>query len=237
MPPANDLPHEQDTWRAECYAVQARPSLHDPLAWRYNCSIARRDPQPAKHSPARCGPMGPYSRSPLAVEPVLEVGSFGARHCGGIARRAFLQAGALALGGLALPARTIAAEAAKAKSIVGQVVWLWGGPSQLDTFDPKPHAPTAYRGPFSTIGTRTPGVRFCELLPRLAQLSHRVTSLSATSNRNPCADHHSWPPRSGCAAPRLTARAISAEFRVHRRSPSRRLGASAVHFHEPRPRG
>ena len=39
-----------------------------------------------------------------------------------------------------------------AKAVI--LLWLWGGPSQLDTFDPKPHAPLDYRGPFATIPTR-----------------------------------------------------------------------------------
>ena len=116
---------------------------------------------------------------------LLEIGSFAGRDCQGVSRRAFLQAGALALGTLAMPSRGVASEAARARSIV--VVWLWGGPSQLDTFDPKPHAPAAYRGPFSTIGTRTPGVRFCELLPKLADRSDRFSLVRA--NRNLNADH------------------------------------------------
>ena len=53
-----------------------------------------------------------------------------------------------------------------AKSTV--FVWLWGGPSHLDTFDPKPDAPYVYRGPYATVPTRTAGVRFSELVPKLA---------------------------------------------------------------------
>jgi hypothetical protein len=49
---------------------------------------------------------------------------------------------------------------------------LWGAPSHLDTFDPKPDAPAEVRGPFTSIPTRTPGLRFTELLPRLASCSH-----------------------------------------------------------------
>jgi hypothetical protein len=62
------------------------------------------------------------------------------------------------------------------------LVWLWGAPSHLDTCDPKPHAPAEYRGPFATIATRTPGVRFSELLPRLAARSDRFSLVR--SNRN-----------------------------------------------------
>jgi uncharacterized protein (DUF1501 family) len=124
-------------------------------------------------------------RRGLCIEPVLEIGGFTARHCQGVTRRAFLQAGAMTLGTVALAPRAQAAEAARARSVV--LVWLWGGPSQLDTFDPKPHAPAAYRGPFATIGTRTPGVRFCELLPKLAQRSDRFSLVR--TNRNLSADH------------------------------------------------
>jgi len=72
---------------------------------------------------------------------------------------------------------------AKAKSVI--LLWLWGGPSQLDTFDPKPNAPLEYRGPFGTIPTRTPGVRFTELFPKLAQTSNQfavIRSLHTQSN-------------------------------------------------------
>jgi hypothetical protein len=62
------------------------------------------------------------------------------------------------------------------------LVWLWGAPSHLDTFDPKPNAPVDFRGPFSTIATRTPGVRCTELLPRLAARSHRYTLLRSNQN-------------------------------------------------------
>lgn len=51
---------------------------------------------------------------------------------------------------------------------------LVGGPSQLDSFDPKPDAPAEVRGPFRSIATRTPGLRLCEHLPRLADRLDRV---------------------------------------------------------------
>ena len=73
-----------------------------------------------------------------------------------------------------------AAEAPKAKSIL--LVWLGGGPSHLDLFDPKPKAPAEYRGPFATIATRTPGVRFTELLPRLAARSDKYSLIRSNVN-------------------------------------------------------
>jgi hypothetical protein len=75
-----------------------------------------------------------------------------------------------------------AAESPKAKSVL--LIWLGGGPSHLDLFDPKPNAPAEYRGPFSTIATRTPGVRFTELLPKLAARSHRFSLTRSNVNHH-----------------------------------------------------
>jgi uncharacterized protein (DUF1501 family) len=108
---------------------------------------------------------------------MLEVGSFRARVCQGIGRRAFLRAGLLAPFAWGLPAK---AATKKAKSVI--LVWLWGAPSHLDTCDPKPGAPAEFRGPFSTIATRTPGVRFSELLPKLAARSDRFTLMRSHKN-------------------------------------------------------
>jgi hypothetical protein len=105
---------------------------------------------------------------------MLDIGSFRSRTCAGITRRAFVRAAASVPVALGLPAPSgeAAAEAPrKAKSVL--VVWLTGGPSHIDTFDPKPNAPDQYAGPFAPIATRTPGVRFSELLPRLAARSDR----------------------------------------------------------------
>ncbi len=97
-------------------------------------------------------------------------------------RRAALQVGASLALGLSWADRLRAAPD-KAKSIL--LLWLWGGPPHLDTFDPKPDAPLEFRGPFAAIPTRTPGLRFSELFPQLAALSHRfavIRSLHAQSN-------------------------------------------------------
>ncbi|MBL8794506.1 MAG: DUF1501 domain-containing protein [Planctomycetia bacterium] len=111
---------------------------------------------------------------------MLNIGSFPTRVCQGINRRTFLQAGLTAPFALGLPACNVAAEAAKAKSVL--LVWLWGAPSHLDTFDPKPNAPAEFRGPFSTIATRTPGVRVTEVLPKLAARSHKYTLIRSHKN-------------------------------------------------------
>jgi uncharacterized protein (DUF1501 family) len=96
--------------------------------------------------------------------------------CSGLTRRELLQAAGTGLFGLSLP-KVWAAEAAqpvrkaRAKSVL--FVFLFGGPSQLETFDMKPDAPSAIRGPFRPITARTPGLRICEHLPLLAQGSDR----------------------------------------------------------------
>ena len=86
-------------------------------------------------------------------------------------RRNMLKAGLAGLAGLSLPellqTRAIAAEAGKPmshKSVI--LLWMTGGPSQIDTWDPKPQRPYNNRGPFAPISTALPGVVICEHLPK-----------------------------------------------------------------------
>lgn len=100
---------------------------------------------------------------------MIHLGAFPAQVGARLGRRSFLSlAAGLPLASLA--GNALAAGAGRAKSVI--FVWLWGAPSHLDTFDPKPGAPAEYRGPFASIDTRTPGVRFTELVPRLAARSN-----------------------------------------------------------------
>ncbi|GDY08225.1 hypothetical protein LBMAG52_17110 [Planctomycetia bacterium] len=95
-------------------------------------------------------------------------------------RREFLRVGASALGGLSL-ADLLAARAAAGTSVVSELptsvilFWMWGGPSQIETFDPKPNAPSEYRGPFRPIATSVPGIEICELFPQLAKIADRYS--------------------------------------------------------------
>jgi hypothetical protein len=74
--------------------------------------------------------------------------------------------------------RGLAAESApQARAVI--LLWLWGGPSHLETFDMKPDAPLEYRGPFDPIATSVPGVQICELLPGLARRAGKYTLLRA----------------------------------------------------------
>src|SRR5205085_5523433 len=97
------------------------------------------------------------------------------RHCRGpMSRRALLRLGTLALGGLHWPNLVRAQAAPRSPSTAVILFWMWGGPSQLETFDPKPDAPAEYRGPFRPIRTTVPGMDICELFPRLARHGRRL---------------------------------------------------------------
>ncbi|HLK56350.1 MAG TPA: DUF1501 domain-containing protein [Chthonomonadaceae bacterium] len=96
--------------------------------------------------------------------------------CQGVTRRGLLQVGLLGAMGLSLPQLLQAQEAGKPQKAV-ILLWLWGGPSHLDTFDPKPDAPSAYRGPFRAIGSNVPGIQVCEYLPELAKRADRYALL------------------------------------------------------------
>ena len=106
------------------------------------------------------------------------------QHCSGpIDRRAWLKLGGLSLGALvngASPslAKLLAAERESKpldKDFSVILFWANGGPSHLDLFDLKPHAPREYRGPFTPIRTNVPGMEITELLPRLARLGDKFT--------------------------------------------------------------
>jgi hypothetical protein len=62
------------------------------------------------------------------------------------------------------------------------LVWLRGGGSHLDTYDPKPDVPAEYRGPIKPVQTRTPGMRITELLPRHAKIADRFTTLRSMTH-------------------------------------------------------
>ena len=78
-----------------------------------------------------------------------------------------------------------AAAEARAKNCI--LIWLAGGPSHLDTFDPKPDAPADVRGEFKPIDTAVPGLRISEVFPKLAQVMDRVTLIRSVTS--PEADH------------------------------------------------
>jgi uncharacterized protein (DUF1501 family) len=91
--------------------------------------------------------------------------------CDGLTRRDFLHAGALSALGLTLPGFLAARAAAGSPDpdINCIMLFLVGGPSQLDTWDPKPDAPDEVRGPFKAIDTNVSGIRVSEIFPQMAR--------------------------------------------------------------------
>jgi hypothetical protein len=110
----------------------------------------------------------------------------GARLCDGVTRREFLRVGGLGLAGLTLPAllrgraRAAAATRPRVRSCIQ--LFMWGGPSQHETFDLKPGAPEGIRGLFRPIATRVVGTRICEHLPLLAQAADRYAILRSVTH-------------------------------------------------------
>jgi hypothetical protein len=101
-----------------------------------------------------------------------------------IDRRNFLRAGAMGLGGLTLADLLRREAAAGAMSVAASprpksliYIVLGGGPSHIDMYDLKPHAPDEYRGPFRPIDTRLPGVQICEHMPRQAAMLDQLALL------------------------------------------------------------
>src|SRR5262245_27758729 len=120
---------------------------------------------------------------------MLIIGRQHQRTCGGWTRRAFLQVGGSTVLGLSLAdllrlrAHGGGAVGGSAKSVL--LLWLWGGPAHLDTWDPKPNAPLDFRGPFSPIATKVPGLRVGELFPQIAAAADQfsvIRSLHTGSN-------------------------------------------------------
>src|SRR5712671_5501341 len=114
------------------------------------------------------------------------------RNCAGMARRDFIQLGLGATIGLSftnllqLRAQGAAAAGKVSPDHVNCImIWLDGGPSHYETFDPKPDAPAEIRGEFKTIPTTVPGVHFCEKLPELAKTFDRFTVVRSICHKDP----------------------------------------------------
>ena len=104
-----------------------------------------------------------------------------------ISRREAIRRALFASGGLALAdhlsIRAFATPpAACAKAVIQ--IWMWGGPSHLDTFDPKPEAGNDYAGPLKAIETNVPGIRICELLPLLAKQADKYSIIRSLTHGN-----------------------------------------------------
>lgn len=112
---------------------------------------------------------------------------------GPVARREFLRAGVLGLGGLTLPQlfqlrQAQAAMTGRAEPDTAVIfVWLPGGPPHLDMYDMKPEAPAEYRGEFRPIATTVPGFEVCELMPLHAKVAHQYNIVRSIAHQ--FADH------------------------------------------------
>ena len=105
-------------------------------------------------------------------------------------RRSLLKAGLAGMAGLTLPGLLEAREQSltgtrkaspRQKSVI--LIWMTGGPSQIDTWDLKPQAPIEIRGPFSPIATALPGVQICEYLPLQAAMLDKMTLIRSVDCR------------------------------------------------------
>jgi uncharacterized protein (DUF1501 family) len=114
------------------------------------------------------------------------------RTCQGTSRREFLRIGSLALGGLSLSNLLRAAETnrsfVKDKAVV--LLFLQGGPTQIETFDPKPTAPVEIRSITGAISTRLPGVQFGGTFPKLAERADKLAIVRSFASGN--ADHQNY---------------------------------------------
>src|SRR5262245_23389307 len=124
---------------------------------------------------------------------MIRLSGFPRRLCDGLTRRDFLRVGGLGPFGLTLadafaprPATAGPATATgfgKARSCI--LLFLYGSPPQHETFDPKPDAPAEIQGEMKAIPTSVAGVRFCEGLPRVAELAHELTVVRSMTHPYP----------------------------------------------------
>src|SRR5688572_27988532 len=120
-----------------------------------------------------------FRLTPRRTADMLSILAAPRRLCDGLSRRRFLEIGALGGLGVATLDQRAAADSALHPAAFGRakrclLLFLMGGPPQIDTFDPKPNAPAEVRGELSPIATRIPGVKFSELFPKLAAQAHRL---------------------------------------------------------------
>jgi hypothetical protein len=110
-------------------------------------------------------------------------------HKDGMTRRNFVKVGTIGFLGLSLSmtdlfrmqqASAQGVNGAKAKSVI--LLWMDGGPSQFDTFDPKTTAPKGIKSEFGAIKTKVPGLEICELMPQMAQVMDKVTLVRTMSH-------------------------------------------------------
>jgi len=114
-------------------------------------------------------------------------------NCNGVTRRDFIQVGLTGVLGLGLcdlmrlraGASVPTGAKPSAKNVNCILIWLDGGPSHYESFDPKPDAPSEIRGDFKTIATKVPGVHFSECVPKLAEIADKFTVVRSICHKDP----------------------------------------------------
>ncbi|HTD86973.1 MAG TPA: DUF1501 domain-containing protein, partial [Candidatus Binatia bacterium] len=108
-------------------------------------------------------------------------------NCAGVPRRDFIQLGVTTVLGLGFTdVLRLRANAATPKKPVNCImIWLDGGPSHYESFDPKPDAPSEIRGEFKAISTAIPGIQFSEAVPNLAKVADKFTVLRSICHKDP----------------------------------------------------
>jgi Protein of unknown function (DUF1501) len=163
----------------------------------------------------------PHSNEPSEVAMIRVLGG-PKRLCNGLTRRDLLHVGSLGLMGLGMPGLVPAASAGPAVAPAGGpgrfgqaksciLLFLYGSPSQLETFDPKPDAPEQIRGEFRSIQSNVVGLDVCDRLPRLARVMDKVTVIRSVS--------HPFPLH-GVAYATTGVAAITAPMELNPRDPS-----------------
>jgi hypothetical protein len=135
-------------------------------------------------------------------------------------RRDLLRLGSVAVAGSLLPSGRAGAPQGRARSVI--VLWMAGGVTHIDSFDPKPDAPREVRGSLGSIATRLPGVRFCETLPCLAKQAHQLALVRTFTSGN---DDHFLSQAFALSGRRVTRTQITTEPNV---------GAIVSKLHGPR---
>ncbi|HAA86942.1 MAG TPA: DUF1501 domain-containing protein, partial [Verrucomicrobiales bacterium] len=99
--------------------------------------------------------------------------------CDGISRRDFLSVGAIGMGGLSLPqllqAEAINSGKSSHKALI--MIYMAGAPPHQDLWDPKPDAPSEYRGDLGAIPTNVDGIQIGELMPRMAKIMDKCVAI------------------------------------------------------------
>src|SRR5438874_11417659 len=109
--------------------------------------------------------------------------------CEGTTRRNLLKVGALGVTGLSLPGLLSARARAAARGQAAKdtsVIWLWlgGGPTHIETFDPKMDAPAEFRSTVGAVKTSLPGVQIGGLFPKVAQVADKMAFVRSFAHRN-----------------------------------------------------